>query len=952
MEVCAEAPGWHVAVCEGRTVHFPWRAEPARQEGGAMSLTALLLPLLARGNVLGVLALQEPQPLWRQVAPAFCLETLANLAAHALQHAALVHDLFRQREERCTLIEVGQDIGASLDLDEVLRRVVRQATQLMRARMCSLMLVDKRGETFRIRATYGASQTYTQRPPLAIAESLIGNVVRTGMPLAVLDVREHAQYQCLEMARQEGLCSLLSVPLKTNTHVMGVLNVYTTERRRFREEEAAFLSAMAAQSATAIANAQLYQAMLETQERLRQSECLAALGSMAAGLAHEIRNPLHTMQLLISAMQQEYAPHSSLWMDTEVMQHEIRRLTLLAEQFLDFARPAPPQVRCQKLHEIMEDTLLVVGAEARRRNIVLYKHWPQDLPVVWIDAAQLKQVFLNLLLNALQAMPSGGAIDISIYADHQTLTTCIQDQGEGIPAKVQPKLFTPFFYDQTTGDWPGSVNLPAYRRRAWRVHPYYLATPCRHCRAHCLALARWKESMKKILLVDDERNVHYSLQRVLGQAFEVISAFSGEEALQQLRVAQPQVVLLDVKLPGMGGMEVLQQMKVAVRDLPVILLTAYGTTETAITAMKLGAYDYLLKPVDITTLMSLLTKALQLKELTRQAEPVLAWELPEAHALVGRSPAMQDLYKMIGRVAPTDITVLLSGESGTGKELVARALHQHSVRAAGPWVAVNGAAIPEALLESELFGYEKGAFTGASERKPGCFEEASGGTLFLDEVGEIPLVVQAKLLRALQEQEIRRLGGREAIAVDVRIIAATNKNLETAVARKEFREDLYYRLNVIHLHLPPLRARQEDIALLAHAFLVRYSRALERPVRGLPPEALERLRLHCWPGNVRELENTIKQALLTCSGALITAEDLWLEVQAPAGVTLEPPRDPLDVGLEQLLLTQAGDIYNQVEDRLIRKALEFTKYNQVRTAHLLGITRNVLRHRMKQFGLL
>jgi two-component system NtrC family response regulator/two-component system nitrogen regulation response regulator GlnG len=344
--------------------------------------------------------------------------------------------------------------------------------------------------------------------------------------------------------------------------------------------------------------------------------------------------------------------------------------------------------------------------------------------------------------------------------------------------------------------------------------------------------------MKKILLVDDERNVHYSLQRVLGQAFQIISAFSGEEGLQQLQVTQPHVVLLDVKLPGMGGMEALQQMKAADRDLPVILLTAYGTTETAITAMKLGAYDYLLKPVDITTLMRLLTKALQLQELTLQAETMPGWELTEEHALVGHSPVMQDLYKMIGRVAPTDTTVLLSGESGTGKELVARALHQHSLRATGPWVAVNCAAIPEALLESEIFGYEKGAFTGAAERKPGYFEAASGGTLFLDEVGELPLVVQAKLLRALQEQEIRLLGAREPLAVDVRIIAATNKILETAVARKEFREDLYYRLNVIHLHLPPLRAHQEDIALLAHAFLVRYSHALERPVRGFTTAAL------------------------------------------------------------------------------------------------------------------
>ncbi len=458
--------------------------------------------------------------------------------------------------------------------------------------------------------------------------------------------------------------------------------------------------------------------------------------------------------------------------------------------------------------------------------------------------------------------------------------------------------------------------------------------------------------MNKILLVDDERNVHYSLQRALGEAFRIISAFSSQEALQKLTSEKPHLILLDVKLPGTDGLETLQRIKVMDRDVPVILLTAYGTTETAITAMKHGAYDYLLKPVDIASLRGIMTKALHLRALTEQVDTLLLPESTQATPLLGRSGAMQDLYKMIGRVAPTDTTVLLSGESGTGKELVARAIHQHSLRADGPWVALNCAAIPEPLLESELFGHEKGAFTGAIERKPGSFEEASGGTLFLDEVGELPLGVQAKLLRALQEKEIRRLGGRESLPIDVRIIAATNKDLEGTVARAEFREDLYYRLNVIHLHLPPLRARQEDIPLLAQHFLTRYSRELERPVGGFAPEALDALSAHPWPGNVRELENIMKQALMTCRGYLITAEDLRLAERPIARMHQAPPRDPLDEGLEQILLTHAGQAYHRVEDRLIRKALELTKHNQVRAAHLLGITRNILRHRMKQFGLL
>lgn len=465
--------------------------------------------------------------------------------------------------------------------------------------------------------------------------------------------------------------------------------------------------------------------------------------------------------------------------------------------------------------------------------------------------------------------------------------------------------------------------------------------------------------MHTILLVDDERNVHYSMQRALGQSWRIVSAYTGEEALRQVEDTPPHLVLLDVKLPGMGGLDALQRIKEAVPTLPVILLTAYGTTDIAISAMKLGAYDYLLKPLDMTTLKSVLGKALQLQDMTEPPGLPLDVESVEPGVLLGHSPVMQDLYKMIGRVAPTDMTVLISGDSGTGKELVARAIHRHSLRAEGAWVALNCAAIPELLLESELFGHEKGAFTGATQHKPGCFEEASGGTLFLDELGELPLNVQAKLLRALQEKEIRRLGGRKAIAVDVRIIAATNKTLEDAVRCQEFREDLYYRLNVLHLHLPPLRTRPEDIPLLAHVFLRRYSQEMGRPVRGLTPAALEQLFAYPWPGNVRELENTIQHAVLTCGGALLTPEDLRLGEQPRLSETA-PGRhapslttyDPLAAGLDHALAVHAGDAYSHVEACLIRKALESTRHNQVRAAELLGITRHVLRHRMKQCGLL
>jgi len=440
----ADEPPWSTAVWQGKTTH----TRPATASSLQAEAT-LVLPLLARGDVLGVLALcggvRPPQP--RRM----LLEILVNLAAHALHQAVQARALEQQRAELATLIDVGQDISASLDLDEVLPRVVRQATRLMRAKVCSLMLVDEPSNTLRLRATHGASQTYTQRPPLSVQESLVGEVVHRGKPMAVLDVREDAQYQFMDMARQEGLCSLLSVPLRMHTRVIGVLNVYTAERRRFQPTEVEFLSALAAQSATAIEHARLYQAMLDTQERLRQSERLAALGSMSAGLAHEIRNPLHTMQLLVYAMQQDCPPQSPLRMDTDVLHKELDRLSLLVEQCLDVARPHAPAFTSQKVHEIMEDTFLIVGAEAQRRGIHLRKHWSTALPAVRVDGAQIKQVFLNVLLNALQAMASGGAIDVSIDADDTTIITIVQDQGEGIPEAVLGQLFTPFFSTRPQG---------------------------------------------------------------------------------------------------------------------------------------------------------------------------------------------------------------------------------------------------------------------------------------------------------------------------------------------------------------------------------------------------------------------------------------------------------------------------------------------------------------------
>jgi len=470
-EIPADAPPWADVIRAGRIVRLGSLPAASRQASDKPPVT-LGIPLLARGDVLGILTLQELPEVWAEDERQPFLEALAHLAAHALHNDSLYRGLLRQKEELCTLIEISGDITASLDLEEVFKRVVRQAARLLRVQAATLMLVEDAGQALWIKAIYGVKSTWLHSPPLDLSTSLLGEVLRSGSPLAVLDLQDkpHDAHACV--AAQEGLSSLLCVPLHTSLRLLGLLTVYTMESRRFRPEEVELLLALAAQSATAIENARLYRAMLDTQEQLRQSERLAALGSMSAGLAHEIRNPLYTMQLLAYAMQKDCPRSSTLSADLEIFQSEIGRLTLLVEQFLDFVRPKPPLVAPQKLQEIMEESLLLVRTEAGRRGIRIDKKWPADLPIAWVDGAQIKQVFLNVLLNALQATRAEGLIEVRMQAAGEYITTEIHDRGEGIPAEVKAQLFTPFFTTKPKGVGLGlsiSQRIIAGHRGAIRI---------------------------------------------------------------------------------------------------------------------------------------------------------------------------------------------------------------------------------------------------------------------------------------------------------------------------------------------------------------------------------------------------------------------------------------------------------------------------------------------------
>jgi two-component system nitrogen regulation response regulator GlnG len=467
--------------------------------------------------------------------------------------------------------------------------------------------------------------------------------------------------------------------------------------------------------------------------------------------------------------------------------------------------------------------------------------------------------------------------------------------------------------------------------------------------------------MGRVLLVDDDPVLILDqVTHALGsQDIRIDVARTAEEGLRQVAAQLPDVILLDMHLPDLSGLEAYQRIREIDGRIPVIFITWAAGADSAIEAMKEGAYDYLFKPLDLGRLRSVVIQALELGRLMREPA-VVAETLPAedgGDAIIGRCPAMGEVYKAIGRVAAQNVIALITGESGTGKELVARAIYQHSARARAPFLAINCAAIPEHLLESELFGHEKGAFTGADRKRIGKFEQCSGGTLFLDEIGDMPLATQAKILRLLQDQSFERVGGNETVRTDVRLIAATNRDLKAWSAEGKFRQDLYYRLSVFTILLPALRERGNDLAMLVQHYLRRFSRDLGRQVREIAPEALERLRAYPWPGNVRELQGVLKQALLQATGTVLIPAFLPEFLRAP------PDAGPgKDVGpeadfeafilrrLEEGTTTLSGEVHQRLDRLLVRLALRHTRGNQAQAARLLGISRQTLRVKTRELG--
>jgi nitrogen regulation protein NR(I) len=462
----------------------------------------------------------------------------------------------------------------------------------------------------------------------------------------------------------------------------------------------------------------------------------------------------------------------------------------------------------------------------------------------------------------------------------------------------------------------------------------------------------------KILLIEDDPGITDTLHRVLtGEGLQVTVEKRGDDGLARATEETFHVVITDLKVPGINGLEIVRQLHAIQPRLPIILVTAFGTTETAIEAMQSGAYDYLLKPFNILQMIDLVNKAADSNR--RMSEPVALGEPnPSRDALVGRSAAMQAIYKEIGRVASKPVNVLIRGETGTGKELIARAIYQHSDRANAPFLAINCAAIPETLLESELFGHERGAFTGADARRIGRFEQADRGTIFLDEIGDMTPGTQVKLLRVLQNKTIQRIGGRETISVDARVITATHRDLEAAIREKQFREDLYYRLNVVVITLPPLRDRREDIPDLIRYFLGKLGPELGSANPSIHPETVDFLQAQSWPGNVRELENVIRKALLTAQGYTINLDHVRAALNKTGGAGYSAGRsfgEYVDEVLAAARREEFSDAHARVmetaERELFVRAIQQAQGNQAKAARWLGVTRVTMRAKLIQFGL-
>jgi DNA-binding NtrC family response regulator len=592
------------------------------------------------------------------------------------------------------------------------------------------------------------------------------------------------------------------------------------------------------------------------------------------------------------------------------------------------------------MHALIDRILQNLRDDPGNAAIEVVRDFSDDVSVVQVDGRQIEQVFLNLVLNAIQAMQHRGRVTISTRAGHRDLVVSVADSGPGIRPDAIAHIFQPFFTTRSQGTGLGlAIVKKIVEAHGGRIEA---ASPPGSGAVFTVTL-------------EDEKLLRMTLRKRLeDEGYQVFEAETGRAALELIGEDEDQadLLLLDFKLPDMTGIDVLRRVRELHLDTSAILLTAFSSINSAVEAMKLGAHDYLNKPIDFDELLATIAKALETTRLRREVrrhrnDLVRQYGITN---IVGRSKATEQILMMVRKVADSAAsTVLIRGESGTGKDVVAKAIHYASGRAAKPFMNITCTALTESLLESEMFGHERGAFTDAKALKKGLLEAANGGTVFLDEIGDMGAQLQSKVLRFLEEKTFKRVGGSADIRVDVRVIAATNRDLEKMARAGTFREDLFYRLNVVPIELPPLRERKDDIPDLVHHFLETFNREFKKHTRGVTPEAMACLTQHDWPGNVRELRNVIERVMILEDRDELDVTDLPEEILEDDGAdTLGAP----GVSAAQIIrLPEEGVSLHDVQYELVRQALERTGGNQSKAARLLRISRDALRYRMKTFGL-
>ena len=683
--------------------------------------------------------------------------------------------------------------------------------------------------------------------------------------------------------------------------------------------------------------------LTELQGRLIRSERLASVGELAGALAHEIRNPLGSLFAAAKMLAAEspqaagYDRHALL----QVIGDESRRLERTLTDFLAFARPRPPVRRLHHLNGLIGEVLDAVRLDAVAKGKTMATHLASDLPPVPVDGDQVKQVVWNVVRNALEATPPGGRLEVSTQAVNGRVVIEVADGGAGIPPERQARLFEPF---QTTKPGGSGLGL-AIAHRIVTAHDGTIDVDSQPGVGTRVRVDLPRETTRvtgpsgSLLIVDDEASMRLTLGMLLrGEGWTVREAAGVVSAVALLEQEPFDVVITDLRMDDAGGIDVLKTAKRVSPETEVVILTAFGSLGSAVEAVKLGAFDYLSKPFEPDELVVVVRKALERRALLREVDQLRAALEAElgVNRIVAKGAAMRRLFDLVRRVAVSDATILIQGESGTGKELIARMVHARSLRASHPFVAVDCGTLPEPLLESELFGHVRGAFTGAVAAKKGLVEEAQGGTVFLDEIDVLALGTQVKLHRVLQERTIRRVGSTASIQVDTRVIVATNRDLAALVRREHFREDLFYRLNGIVLEVPPLRARAEDIIPLAVHFLRTYAERMGKSVTGLAPEAMDRLLQHSWPGNVRELEKAMERAAVLAETDVIGLADL------PPALQERDASRPPPLGRRTLA---------DVEKAHILSTLYEVGWNQAQAAEALGIGRTTLWRKLREYGI-